>query len=669
MARKPTYEELEQRIKEFEKESAKGIRREEVLREEATMFRVAFEQAPVGICLVNPDGRFLNVNGKFCDMLGYSVSELLSRTFQDITHPDDLGSSIEWFRNSLAGETTIADLEKRYLHKEGHVVWGIVRGFLLRNVDGSARFFITHVQDITERKRAEEALRESEEKYKELYEEAPMGYMEYDNKGRITKVNRRELEMLGYTAEEVVGEPAWNFVMEKEKGQELIKAKLAGDKPPSKDLERTYIRKDGTTFPGLIQDAIFKDRSGRIMGIRSTILDITERKRAEKEREKLEAQLRQAQKMEAAGRLAGGVAHDFNNMLGIIIGNVELAKMEVEPSEPIHNELQEIQKAAQRSANIVRQLLAFARKQTVSPKVVDLNDAVSGMLKMLRRLIGEEIELAWIPGHDLWPVKIDPSQVDQILANLAVNARDAIAGVGKVTVETANAVFDESYCREHEEALPGKHVLLALSDTGSGMTPEIMEHLFDPFFTTKEVGKGTGLGLATVYGIVKQNKGFIYVYSELGKGTTFKIYLPKLEGEAVVAPEKTDEKKIPKGTETVLVAEDEGALLNLARAILTRQGYTVLTARTPSEALSLAEEHQGEIHLLLTDVVMPEMNGRELMEKLYAKRPNIKGLFMSGYTANVVAHHGVLDKGVHFIEKPFSPIALGEKVREVLDKA
>ncbi len=795
MARKPTYEELEQRIKEFGKESGEGIRTEEALRENETMFRVAFEQAPVGMCLVNPDGRFLKVNGNICHMLGYSESELFSKTFQDITHPDDLDSSIEWVSNLLAGETTIVDLEKRYLHKEGHVVWGAVRAFLLRKVDGSPRFFITHVQDITERKRAEEELRDSEEKYRNLYEDAPVGYMEYDNKGRITKVNRKELEMLGYTAEEMVGEPAWNFVMEEEKSQGLIKAKLAGDEPPSKNLERTYIRKDGTTFPVLIQDAISKDRSGRIIGIRSTIqditerkraeealrqreeifraifnnagvgiaiagknktftmvndrmalmlgsskdeligvsnlaithpedielsrkrleslfqgevdsyriekrylrkdgtdlwvdlsvsnirdkdgntgasigmcTDITERKRAEKEREKLEAQLRQAQKMESVGRLAGGVAHDFNNMLGIIIGNVEMAKMGVEPSEPIHNELQEIQKAAQRSAGVVRQLLAFARKQTVSPKVVDLNDTVSGMLKMLRQLIGEEIELAWMPGHDLWRVKIDPSQVDQILANLVVNAKDAVAGVGKLAVETNNVVLDKAYCTEHAGAVPGQYVMLGVSDDGMGMSKDVIGHLFEPFFTTKEVGKGTGLGLATVYGIVKQNNGFISVYSERGQGTTIKIYLPRIEGETVIVSEKAEEKEFPVGTETVLVAEDDAQLLKLTRTILTRQGYKVLAAHSPSEALSLAEQHGGEIHLLLTDVVMPEINGRELMQKLQALRPNLKGLFMSGYTADVVVHHGVLDEGVHFIEKPFSPLVLAEKVREVLDK-
>jgi signal transduction histidine kinase len=416
----------------------------------------------------------------------------------------------------------------------------------------------------------------------------------------------------------------------------------------------------------LILDRIIRWPDGRDVRF-ELATDITERKRAEEEREKLQAQLAQTQKMESVGRLAGGVAHDFNNMLSVILGHTEMALDEIDPTQNAHADLQGVLGAAHRSADLVRQLLAFARKQTIIPKVLDLNETVEGMLNLLRRLIGEDIDLARLPGRELWPVKIDPSQIDQVLANLCVNARDAITGVGKVTIETGNAVFDEAYCREHAGFVPGEYVLLAVSDDGCGMDQKVLNNLFEPFFTTKEVGKGTGLGLATVYGIIKQNNGFINVYSEPGHGTTFKLYLPRTD--LPVSEERHSEhgEKDLGGTETILLVEDEESVLALGKAILERYGYAVLTARSPAEAMSLAERHPGPIHLLVTDVVMPGMNGRELKERLYASRPGLKCVFVSGYTANMVAHRGILDEGVHFLQKPFPVKALAEKVREVLD--
>ena len=382
---------------------------------------------------------------------------------------------------------------------------------------------------------------------------------------------------------------------------------------------------------------------------------------------KLEGQLRQAQKMETVGQLAGGVAHDFNNMLQVILSYVEMSLSKVEAGLPLHKYLLEVRRAAQRSAEITGQLLAFARKQTVSPKVVDLNDAVAGTLKMIQRLMGEDIDLKWMPGHDLWKVKIDPAQLDQILANLAVNARDAIGGVGKLTMETANVSLDEAYCAAHVGFLPGEYSLLAVSDDGCGMDKETLSHLFEPFFTTKGLGKGTGLGLATVYGIVKQNNGFINVYSEPGEGSTFRVYLPRTEG-APGADAQGVEAVTPRGgTETVLVVEDEAAILQMARMSLEQLGYTVLSAGSPEEGLRASEEHAGPIQLLITDVVMPQMNGRQLAERLGAARPGLKCLYMSGFTADVIAHRGVLEEGLSFIAKPFSLTVLAEKVREVLD--
>jgi len=399
----------------------------------------------------------------------------------------------------------------------------------------------------------------------------------------------------------------------------------------------------------------------------STVWDVTDRRRAEDEREKLQAQLSQAQRLESVGRLAGGVAHDFNNMLGVILGRAELALERVEPGHPLEVDLQEILHAAGRSAEITRQLLAFARKQTIAPVVLDLNETVEGMLRMIRRLIGEDIDLAWLPRTGLWPVRMDPSQLDQVLANLCVNARDAIHGVGKVTIETDRVVFDEAYCADHPDFVPGRYVMLAVSDDGCGMDGETLDRIFEPFFTTKEAGRGTGLGLSTVHGIVRQNGGFIHVYSEPGKGTTFRIYLPPCEDEERQTQAAGSE-EMPLGRgETVLVVEDDESILKMTQTMIERLGYRVLAAGTTAEAERLSEEYSGEIHLLITDVIMPGMNGRDLAERCRAARPGMKCLFMSGYTANVIAHQAVLDEGVHFIQKPFSMEELAVKVQRVLN--
>ena len=409
------------------------------------------------------------------------------------------------------------------------------------------------------------------------------------------------------------------------------------------------------------------DDAGHPVRMIGTVSDITERKKVEEEREKLGAQLLQAQKLESVGRLAGGVAHDFNNMLGVIIGNADLAIQHMDPSHPVHADLMEIKNAAKRSADLTRQLLAFARRQTAAPVVLDLNDTVTGMLKMLRRLIGEDIDLAWMPGANLWPVKIDPAQIDQILANLCVNSRDAIDGVGKITIETHNIVLDQAFLADDPEFKPGNFVMLAVSDNGCGLDDLTRENMFEPFFTTKDVGEGTGLGLSTVYGIVKQNNGFIKVTSEPGKGAAFKIYFPQT-GDAGPVDGAEIEILIARGTETVLLVEDEGAILRMGKAMLERFGYTVLSAHRPLEAIEIVEQHKGLIHLLVTDVVMPDMNGKELKSQIEKHQPRIKVLFMSGYTADVIMHRGILQKNVNFLQKPFTVDKLVNKVREVLDK-
>ena len=394
-----------------------------------------------------------------------------------------------------------------------------------------------------------------------------------------------------------------------------------------------------------------------------------EHKQNEKKREQLQEQLNQAQKMESVGRLAGGIAHDFNNKIAIINGYAEMAINMIAPSSPLRETIEAIHTAGNQSADIVRQLLAFARKQTIKPMELDLNDSLSGMVKMLQRLIGENISLTWSPGNNLWPVKIDPSQLDQIMVNLAANARDAISDVGKLTIETKNVVLDEEYCRTHPECMPGQYVMLAVSDNGCGMEKDVQDHLFEPFFTTKEIGRGTGLGLSTVYGIARQNKGFINVYSEPGKGTTFTIYLPRHDiQEAPTGNIGGGREQLSTSSGCILLVEDEAAILQMAKIMLEKLGYTVLTAARPELAIKVAEEYDGKIDLLMTDVIMPEMNGKDLALRLLAGNPHLKILFMSGYTADVIAHHGILEEGVKFIQKPFLMKDMAAKVREAIDQ-
>ncbi len=393
-------------------------------------------------------------------------------------------------------------------------------------------------------------------------------------------------------------------------------------------------------------------------------------KQAKKEKTNLEAQLRQAQKMEAIGVLAGGVAHDFNNILTTIIGNASLALMEVGKHGPLREEIEEIKAAGERAAALTRQLLAFSRKQIIQPKVLDLNELLAGIEKMLGRLIGEDVEILIIPESALWKVEIDPAQMEQIIINLAINARDAMPRGGKLTIGTANMDLDENYFRGHGfSETPGSYVMLAVSDTGTGMDKETQEHIFEPFFTTKGVGKGTGLGLSMVYGIAKQNNGFIWVYSEPGQGTTIKIYLPKVKGD--VGAEEKERTSVSKfsGSETVLIVEDDDSLRKFAHKALQQYGYKVLKAENGEDALRVSEAHDGSIDLLITDVVMPKVSGKETAERLQTLYPHIKIIFMSGYTDDAIVRHGVLTPGLNFIQKPFSPEGLARKVREVLDEA
>ncbi len=636
------------------------------LRASEERYRSLVEESPDIIGIFHEE-RLVFINSTGARQLGAKTKgELLGRKTEDLFHPDDLPAALARIQRRLAGETGMYPAEVRYMRLDGTTLPVEVIATPIIFHEKTAVQFIA--RDITERKRAEEALRAKDRLVEDIIASAQEGVIVYDRNLRYQVWNPFMEGITGVSASKVIGRlPLEVFPFLRETGiMERLERALAGETHGAIDFPYSMLE---TGRSGWASDASspLRNAAGEIIGVVGTVRDIAERKRAEAEKAKLEAQFQQAQKMESVGRLAGGVAHDFNNMLQAILGNVDLALEVIPPGSPVRESLEEIQSAALRSADLIRQLLAFARQQTIAPKLLNFNEAVEGLLKMLKRLIGEDIHLTWLPAAGLGPVKLDPTQIDQILANLCINARDAIGGVGKITLETGNAVFDEAYCADHLGFVPGEYVRLAVSDDGCGMDKETLAHLFEPFFTTKGVGQGTGLGLATVYGIVKQNHGFIHVYSEPGQGTTFKIHLPQHASQAAATRTETAGELLKSRGETVLLVEDEPAILALARRILKRLGYTVLNASTPSEAIRLAGAHAGEIHLLITDVVMPEMNGRDLARRLLSHHPKLKCLFMSGYTADVIAHRGVLDEGVHFIHKPFSIKDLAAKVREVLE--
>ncbi len=760
-------------------------RAEQELRESESKFKQVFEAANVGKSLTLMTGE-INVNQAFCDMLGYSPDELKNRTWQSLTPAEDIPEIEKILIPLLKGECKGIRFTKRYIRKDGTILWGDVSVSMRYDAENKPLHFITTIVDITVQVRAQQALKDSENYIRTIMDNLPIGIAvnSVDPTVSFTYINDNFAKIYRTSKDALLeGEDAfWRAVYQDFEFRETLRKRVLADcnsgDPERMRWEDIPITRRGeeTTFI-TAQNILIPDSKLMI----STVWDVTQRKRAEKDRDRLltaieqaaeivvvtdsmgiiqyvnpafervtlfakqevigktpsiwksgkqstpfyaelwqtisagktwhgrlvnkrkdgsqytcettispvcdetgsivnyiavkrditeslrlEEQYLQSQKMESVGRLAGGVAHDFNNMLQVITGYAELALNRMNTGDKQYTYLEEILKAARHSTDITRQLLAFARRQTVALKVLNLNSTIEGTLKMLRRLIGEDIGLVWQPYSDLWSVKMDPSQIDQILANLCVNARDAITENGKITIETANVVIDDKYCETHIGSLPGQFVMVAVSDNGKGMDEATINSIFEPFFTTKQLGHGTGLGLSTVYGIVKQNQGFINVYSEPSFGSTFKIYLPRIDEKAeTIEPEPVE--IVHPSTETILVVEDESAILELSQEILVENGYTVFAANCPSAALEIANSHKGMIHLLITDVVMPGMNGRELAARIKQSHPSIRCMFMSGYTANVIAHHGVLDEGVHFIQKPFRMGELLTKVRTALE--
>jgi len=629
---------------------------EKKLIENEKQYRRLFETANDAILLVEKsEGKIVRANPSVSAMLGYSEEECIERKMKDIGFPDEF-DNFEEILQILSKKDIIHYKDIPLLKKDGQAfdteIYMVNKASLLQ----------CNVRDITKRKLSEVALRESHEKFKSIVDNIGIGVALISPAMEILEMNHQMRKW--FPEHDLNKRPICYRTFNNPPREEICEYC-----PTCRTLQDGKVHEGTTVTPQADKTRSYRIVSSPLINSQGEVTAAIEMVEDITERLNLRAQLIQAQKMESVGRLAGGVAHDYNNISSIIIGYSELALEKIEQSDPLYDDFMEIFTAAKRSTKITQQLLAFARQQTIAPKVLDLNDTIGNMLKMLRRLIGEDIDLAWLPGAEVWSVKIDPSQVDQILVNLCVNARDAIADVGRVTIETKNISFNKDYCADHAGFVPGEYVMLAVSDDGSGMAPETLDKIFEPFFTTKGLGKGTGLGLATVYGIAKQNNGFINVYSEPEKGTTIRVYLPRHSGQAVeVHRESTLEIPLSRG-ETVLLVEDDGSNLKLGKRILEELGYAVLSTNSPSEATKLAEEHTGKINLLITDVVMPEMNGRELSERLQTLHPDLKILFMSGYTANVIAHRGVLEDGVCFISKPFSKKDMAIKVREALDKS
>ncbi len=632
------------------------IQAEAALKESEERYRNLIEQSNDAIYLLF-NNRFEIINRRFTEMFGITQEEANSPDFNflQLVAPKSIPFLQERIRRQQRGEKLEPIYEFTAIDKFGNEIDCEVSVSYINYKGGVATQGI--LRDISERKRAERQL----SRLAAVVEQSSESVVITDVEGNIEYVNPAFEKTTGYTLEEVLGQNPrvlksghHDDQFYKELWETITSGLIWKGSFINRKKDGTLYYEDATIFP-------IKDKNGHIINFAAVKRDVTPERM-------LEEQVRQAQKMEAIGKLAGGVAHDFNNLLTVINGYCELLQSKIAPEQPFYREIELIRRAGERASALTSQLLAFSRRQVIQPEVLNLNRVVAATEKMLRRLIGEDIDLVTVLEPDLKNVKIDPVQVDQVIMNLAVNARDAMPQGGKLTIETANVHLDEEYARAHLGAKPGDYVMLAISDTGIGMDHNIQKHIFEPFFTTKGKGKGTGLGLSTVYGIVKQNNGFIWVYSEPGKGTTFKIYFPQVRGESAQGDSSLDEIRDIQGHETVLLVEDDDGVRELAQLTLEENGYRVVVASNGSEALRLLDNFKETVHLLLTDVIMPEMSGRQLAEQVVQKRPEIKVLYMSGYTDNAIVHHGVLEEGTEFIQKPFSAQDLLRKVREVLQK-
>ncbi len=635
------------------------------LRASEERFRTAVHYSAIGMALTATDGRWIEVNPAFCRFVGYAREELLQRTFRDVTHVEDLPKDLEGQRLLLAGECDVHECEKRYIHKDGHYVWAVRTLSVVRNPAGEPLHFIVQMQDITERKQIVDALRQSEERHRMLFRRnpLPMWVVEAETL-QVLAVNDAAVDHYGYSSSEFLGMSLRDLWLPEESAQ------LGGvAAPPGSGRNHVgahrHRKKDGTPIrvEVISDDAWSGGKPARLV----LALDVTDKERAQEDLRGAEAQLRQAQKMEAVGRLAGGIAHDFNNVLTVVKSFTEFLLEDLEGTDPRRADVQEIAKAADRAAGMTRRLLAFSRRQVLQPRPIDLNAVIAGMERMLQRLIGDDVRVTTSLDGALLPVQADPGSIEQVILNLIVNARDAMPSGGSLAIETHNARLD------HPDAnwsiQPGPYAMLSIRDTGHGMDAATQARVFEPFFTTKGMGEGTGLGLAMVYGIIKQSRGHVWVSSKAGEGTTFTIYLPQvvaIEPAPIVKPEVVP--ATTGGGETILLVDDEEALRSAARRALVRAGYRVIPAVDGSDALRVYMEHTATpVALVVTDVVMPGLGGRELVGRLKLMSPSLRVLFVSGYTEEGVRKQGVLQPGTEFLEKPFTPEKLLRKIREILD--
>jgi two-component system cell cycle sensor histidine kinase/response regulator CckA len=635
---------------------------ERALREGEERFRGIFENSPVGIALVGLDAKLLAVNPRFCAIVGYPSADLIGKSFIDITYPPDIELDVKNYQHLISGQIDNYEMEKRYLRKDGQIVWVNLVASLVRNEAGEPLHGLGLVEDITEKKKNEGALSE----LAAILEQTSAAVSSTDLEGVITVWNRGAEKLFGYPEAKILGRSIFMLAAPDRIEEMRDLWGRAGKGENIADYETIRLKQNGDPVDVAVNLSPILNSQGKVTGLSVIYRDLTKEKSAQEALRKQEEQMRLVQKMDAIGRLAGGVAHDFNNLLSVIGGNAEFLMSSLSPDDPQREELMEIQKAVRRGADLTRQLLVFGQKQVSQPAPLQLNDTVTEMNKMLRRLIDAHIEIVIEPGSGLWMIEADPIQIQQVILNLALNSRDAMPQGGRLVLRTRNVGSADPDLAKHPELQAGGYVKLWVTDTGIGMTPEVQKRVFEPFFTTK-ADKGTGLGLSTVYGIVHQARGHISLESHPGLGTTFTIFFPAETSGKTLKFKAEQMPLLPVGTETLLVAEDEEPVRKIVLRILEKQGYKLLEAEHGEAALKRSQETPGPIHLLLTDTVMPKMNGKELAQKLKKSRPKMKVLFMSGYPQEVLARQGTLDPDIHLLQKPFTAEELAQKIRQVLD--
>ncbi|HBI14232.1 MAG TPA: hybrid sensor histidine kinase/response regulator [Desulfobulbaceae bacterium] len=651
---------VEERTAALKAEIAERRQAEEALRKSEERFRALYEQNPTMYFTLDGQGTVLSVNPFGAEQLGYTVQELIAQPVLQVFHPDDRVAVREQLQKCLGQKDRVCSWELRKMRKDGSMLWVREAARCVQGGDGQPVVLVV-CEDITDRKKADEALAESKDFLDKIINSISEPIFVKDREHRWVLLNDALCRFMGHERKDLLGKSDYDFFPKEQADVFWEKDDVIFDSGEANINEEQISDANGKVHTIVTTKTLYRDESGEafIVGI---INDITERMN-------LEAQLRQAVKMEAVGLLAGGVAHDFNNLLTAVNGYSDLLLRQLGEDNPLRKDIEQINRAGLRAASLTGQLLAFSRKQVVKPEVLDLNHVIRETEKMLKRLIGENIELATVLDPELGRVVADPGLIEQVIINLVVNARDAMPKGGKLTIETRNVVLDDSYAQWHVEVEPGNYVLVTLSDTGIGMDEHTLSHIFEPFFTTKTKGTGTGLGLATVFGIVKQSGGNIGVYSEPGRGSTFKIYLPQVEEEKKTVQEDSSALELARGSEVILLVEDDETVLDLVSTTLKISGYTVIEAHNGREALKICEEKGHDIKLLITDVIMPGLDGSELAQSIKAIHPNIRVLFISGYADSAIVQHGVLQPGMAFLQKPFTSFGLSRKVREVLDKA